>query len=125
MCPLTLCDGEKRQINPRHPGSESLRRMHLVKEEEEEESTRQLFIFWAFICSLQQQQLQLQLLFWSPCSRAETQPGCSILQSLHHLHLNNKLKAVKFRHCDYQCNYIIELKTETSKLHTHTHTHKK
>lgn len=32
-------------------------------------------------------------------------------QSLH-LHLNNKLKAVKFRHCDYQCNYIIELKTE-------------
>lgn len=29
-----------------------------------------------------------------------------------HLHLNNKLKAVKFRHCDYQCNYIIELKTE-------------
>lgn len=32
-------------------------------------------------------------------------------QSLHR-HMNNKLKAVKFRHCDYQYNYIIELKTE-------------
>jgi len=32
-------------------------------------------------------------------------------QSLH-LHLNNKLKAVKFRHSDYQCNCIIELRTE-------------
>lgn len=26
--------------------------------------------------------------------------------------MNNKLKAVKFRHCDYQYNCIIELKTE-------------
>lgn len=33
-----------------------------------------------------------------------------------HLHLNNKLKAVKFRHCHYQCNYIIDLKTELGKL---------
>jgi len=32
-------------------------------------------------------------------------------QSLH-LHLNNKLKAVKFPHCDYQSNCIIEVKTE-------------
>lgn len=33
-------------------------------------------------------------------------------RSLHHLHLNNKLKAVEFPHCDYQRNCIIELQTE-------------
>lgn len=33
-------------------------------------------------------------------------------RSLHHLHLNNKLKAVKFPHCDYQRNCIIEPQTE-------------
>lgn len=99
---------EKKQINP---GSESLRMV--VKEDDEEEEdeeeeeeevcVQRLFIIFGFI-------------LWSRClCGAATQPR--LLQLLHpqqslHLHLNNKLKAAKFRHCDYQCNYIIELKTE-------------
>lgn len=103
---------EKKQINP---GSESLRMV--VKEDDEEEKeegeeeeevcVQRLFIIFGFICRLR---------LWSRClCGAATQPR--LLQLLHpqqslHLHLNNKLKAAKFRHCDYQCNYIIELKTE-------------
>lgn len=92
---------EKKQINPRHPGSESLRRT--VKAEEEQSIQQLFFILLGFIC-------RLQLLFWCLC-RAENTGWLLHPQSLH-LHLNNKLKAVKFRHCDYQCNCIIELKTE-------------
>ena len=61
---------EKKQINPRHPGSESLRRTHLVKEEEEE-SIQQLFILLGFIC-------RLQLLFWCLQSRNTAWLSCSL-----------------------------------------------
>ena len=96
-----------------NPGSESLRMVVKEDDEEEEEEeeeevcVQRLFIIFGFICRLR---------LWSRClCGAATQPR--LLQLLHpqqslHLHLNNKLKAAKFRHCDYQCNYIIELKTE-------------
>lgn len=89
--------------------------MHLVEEEEEEgdgegegeegeeeESIQQLFILLGFMraAALVLLSVQSRNTAWLLHPRSL------------HLHLNNKLKAVKFRHCDYQCNYIIELKTE-------------
>lgn len=49
-----------------------------------------------------------------PPQSAQSRGAAPLLhpRSLHHLHLNNKLKAVKFPHCDYQRNCIIELQTE-------------
>lgn len=93
---------EKKQIKRRHPVSESLRRTHLVKEEEEH-SLQQLFIFFR----IHLQAAALVLVSVQSRNTARLLHPRSL-----RLHLNNKLKAVKFRHCDYQCNYIIELKTE-------------
>lgn len=91
-----------KQINPRYPGSESLRRMDLLKEDEE--SIQQLFILLGFIC-------RLQLL---SCVCAKLKRSLAAAAAVLPSHMNNKLKAVKFRHCDYQYNYIIELKTEVA-----------
>lgn len=49
---------QMKQINPRYPGSESLHRMDVGKEEEE--SIQQLFILLGFIC-------RLQLFSWCLC----------------------------------------------------------
>lgn len=49
-------------------------------------------------------------------SREQKHYNLAVLSAAQNLHMNNKLKAVKFRHCDYQVNYIIELKGRTTNL---------
>lgn len=93
---------EKKQINPRHPGSESLS-AHRGRTKKKENNPALYSTITGHIFSF----LLLLLFFWCFClHRAGTllHP-----QPLHHLHLNNKLKPVKFRHCDYQSNCIIDL----------------